>query len=254
MENTTSGSILSMKSDVGIQGKIGGPKSEDLHKRRRDFKLSDIETEKLDVARKRLNLRSRTDAVSYLVGAYLEETGNVMPIASFENIMFNEDSEDTTRTPIAIVAKPKGGKSVTIDAYLKECAKRQVPFLIFCQKTEPRAFSWIPKRKKYRSFNAGRILRSKLTIQVRVDLDPDENIRLGEVERICEDLIRLENDKHLKDWIIVFDEGSSYVRSPAFLQLLGEIRKYVNRLITTSTEHGLFKACEEMSPIPKKSK
>jgi len=227
-------------------------KVEDMHLPRKDFKISEAQALALDRIAERLNLSGRTEVVRFFIGHFQEETGDILPFASFENIMHNDDPEDATRTPIAIVAKPRGGKSTTLDGFLRKCAEKDVPFIVFTQKTEPRCYSWISKRRKYHNFNAARVVRSK-NHQWRVDLDSDENVRLGEVERICQDFIRLQTDKHLKSWVLVFDEGSSYLEIGSFMEMLREMRKYVLRIITTATESGLLKMCEEMSPVPKKS-
>ena len=196
---------------------------------------------KVDEVAKELNFTTRTKALAFLTQFYeqSQHSSEGLPIATFEQIAEVE-------APVVISGIPGSGKSWTLDAYLKECRKRGLPFLLF--NSDSRDHDWISNRITFAEVVGLQWL--KQPSQYVVSLDHNLGVRQIVMEQIAQSILMLEGDPRLESWTLAFEEGHDYYAGPNFSSMLRRMRKSTKKLIVVSTEAELFKMCRPFKPIP----
>jgi hypothetical protein len=209
----------------------------------------------LDAFCKTEKIPFRTDGIKRLIQFY-ESQKQGLRIATFKSLIdpLGRDSRDDP--PVAICGKAGEGRSFSLDVLLRECEKKQVPFILFNssaprkgKRKQPLEHSWIEKKItafKAESFSWLRRPKSHL-----VQMDPRLDFRQSVIKSFCERLLQLEGEPRLKDWVLVFEEASDYEATEEFSTVLRRMRKYVRRLIVVTTETNLFGMCESFRPLPR---
>lgn len=182
---------------------------------------------------------SRPEIINRLIQEYSNRAKQGLPIATFQNLLIDP-------VPAVIAGLPYSGKSYSLDIFLKEAARRQIPFLLL-NSGNSEEHDWIQNALTFYEAASFRWLENPS--QYRIEFERDLDLRRSAVREISRSLLRLEGDKRLQPWILSFEEAHDYSRIEPFLTLLRRMRKSTRKLIVIATEPDLFKMCRPFRPL-----
>ena len=122
--------------------------------------------QQLDRIAGELHYKTRTRTLQFLTQFYNEtqHSDKGLPVATFDAVMKHD-------APVVLCGIPGSGKSFTLDAFLKDCRKRSIPFLLF--NSDNRDHAWLTNELEWTDIVSLRWLDTPAQYIVKLPHDLD---------------------------------------------------------------------------------
>ena len=192
----------------------------------------------LDELKGAFNSKSRPEVLEELLRLHGQGGRSAIGrTADFEGLL-----KDPNPQPQCLNSLPGGGKSYTLEQFLRKCLAPSVVF-------DPgQNQAWIPDIVEYRDFQKFEWPKEG---GFRVTFSADAGYRRQDFSRVLEDLQRAIATGLTDPYVICFEDAFEFREMPEFLSLLATLRKHARLVIVVSQAFEPFAPFTiPVSPLP----